>query len=68
MAELKTTRNDGDVGLFLESVKNDRRREDAVTVKEVMTRLTGEEPQMWGNSIVGFGPYVYKPKTGGSDS
>ena len=68
MAELKTTRNDGDVGSFLESVKNDRRREDAFTVKEMMTRLSGEKPQMWGSSIVGFGPYVYKAKEGGSES
>lgn len=67
MAELKTQRNDGDVDAFLESVENERRREDAFVVKEIMTRLSGDEPQMWGSSIVGFGPYVYKPKAGGSE-
>lgn len=31
-----------------------------------MKSLTGLEPEMWGNSIVGFGAYTYKPKSGGS--
>jgi hypothetical protein len=26
--------------------------------------VTGEQPQMWGTSIVGFGSYHYKYKTG----
>ena len=67
MAEIKTTRNDGDVEAFLNSVDNDRRRQDSFVVKEIMTRLSDEEPEMWGTSIVGFGPYVYKPKAGGSE-
>lgn len=67
MAEIKTTRNDGDVDEFLNSVENDRRREDAFTVKEIMTRLSGEEALMWGTAIVGFGPYMYKPAAGGSE-
>lgn len=67
MAELKTQRNDGDVDTFLESIENDRRREDALAVKEIMTRLSGEQPQMWGTSIVGFGPYTYRPKSGGAE-
>ena len=52
--------------MFLESVENDRRREDAIAVLEIMKRLSGEEPEMWGTSIVGFGPYVYKPTPTGS--
>ena len=68
MAKLKTTRNDGSVDAFLESVENDGRREDAFIMKDIMTRLSGEEPEMWGTSIVGFGPYVYRPKAGGSEN
>ena len=37
-------------------------------MKELMTRLSGEKPEMWGSSIVGFGPYVYRPKAGGSEN
>ena len=68
MAELKTKRNEGDVDAFLDSVENERRRTDAIAVKEIMTRLSGDEPVMWGTSIVGFGPYVYKPPSGGSEN
>lgn len=64
MAELKTTRNDGDVDAFLDSVDNEVRRRDALTIKELMTNITGEKPEIWGTSIVGFGPYRYKPKSG----
>lgn len=64
MAELKTKQNDGDVEAFLSSVENDRRRRDAFSVNEIMTRLSGEQPKMWGASIVGFGEYPYKNASG----
>ena len=61
MAEgLKTVENDGDVGEFLNSVENARRREDAWKVLRMMERVTGEKPRMWGTSIVGFGRYTYR--------
>ena len=57
MAEPKPKKNDGDVQAHLDSVDNDRRRRDAHTVNEIMRRLSGSEPTMWGTSIVGFGEY-----------
>ena len=64
MAEPKTQRNDADVDAFLASVDNDIRRRDAVTVCEIMTRLSGSEPTMWGSSIVGFGEHHYTNGSG----
>lgn len=64
MAELKTQKNEGDVDAFIASVENDTRRRDAETVKEMMTRLSGEEPSMWGSSIVGYGTYTYTSGSG----
>jgi hypothetical protein len=64
MAELKTQPNDGDVDAFLASVENDRRRRDAMAMKEVMCRLSGTEARMWGSSIVGFGEYHYTNASG----
>jgi len=64
MAELKTQPNDGSVEAFLESVENQRRREDAFTVLDLMKRVTGEEPVMWGPAIIGFGAYHYKYESG----
>lgn len=65
MAELKTTRNDGDVDEFLAAVEDETRRRDAIAMKELMSGITGEKPQMWGDSIVGFGTYVYRARSGG---
>ena len=67
MAELKTTPNDGDVNAFLGAVENDRRRRDAIAVCALMSEITGDKPRMWGDSIVGFGSYRYRPRSGGAD-
>ena len=64
MSELKTKRNDGDVRGYLESVTNKRRREDSLVMLELMREITGEPPEMWGSSIVGFGSYHYKYASG----
>ena len=64
MAELKTKPNDGDVELFLNSVDNERKRQDSFKILELMKEVTGEEPKMWGASIVGFGSYHYKYDSG----
>ncbi len=59
MAELKTKQNDASVEAFLESVEHKTRKADAYTVLEMMKEVTGEEPSMWGDSIIGFGNYHY---------
>lgn len=65
MAELKTQRNDdADVDAFLDSVENEKRREDCRAVVELMQDITGAPPTMWGTSIIGFGTYQYKYKSG----
>ena len=66
MSELRTKQNDADVEAFLGAVGNDRRREDSFTVLELMKRITGEEPRMWGAAIVGFGTYRYRYASGRS--
>ncbi len=64
MAELKTKPNRRSVDKFLSSVDHDRRREDSQVVLDLMKRVTGDEPRMWGDSIVGFGSYHYKYDSG----
>ena len=66
MAELKTKVNDADVVGYLNSVADERKRQDCFAVLELMRRTTGEEPRMWGDSIVGFGAYHYVYATGNS--
>lgn len=64
MAELKTKRNKGDVEAYLKSVENEKKRQDSLTIMELMKEVTGEEPEMWGESIVGYGTYHYKYVSG----
>ena len=44
---------------FIEQVPNATRRADAEHMIEIMRDITGEEPVMWGPSIIGFGSYHY---------
>ncbi len=64
MTELKTQRNKGDVEAFLNGVSDEGKREDSFAVLELMKKITGEVPAMWGDSIVGFGSYDYKYASG----
>lgn len=64
MAELKTKPTDESVTAFLNSVSDERKREDCFTLLELMQEVTEAEPTMWGNSIVGFGTYHYKYASG----
>ncbi len=61
---MKTTETDADVGAFLEGVKPDRRQRDGIALRDMIQRLTGLEPKMWGPNIVGFGRYHYKYDSG----
>lgn len=64
MSTLKTQENDGDVIAYLNSVDNKRRREDSFVVLDLMRDVTGEEPRMWGDTIIGFGRYTYRYASG----
>lgn len=64
MSEPKTIPNNQSVNDFISTIENDVKRQDCLTLIEIMTRLTGETPKMWGDSIVGFGTYHYKYQSG----
>lgn len=64
MADNKTTANDQNVESFLNGVEDEQKRKDSFTILELMKQVSGSEPTMWGSSIVGFGNYRYKGKSG----
>jgi len=64
MSELKTKKNDASVEDFLNGVGDEKKRKDSFAILEIMKEVTGEEPKMWGGSIVGFGSYHYKYASG----
>lgn len=55
----KTQRTIVDPMEFIASVEHDVRRADAYRLVEIMREETGEEPYMYGPSIVGFGNFHY---------
>ena len=45
---------------FLDAVENEQRRKDGFDLLEIFKQVTGMQPALWGDSIVGFGEYHYK--------
>ena len=64
MSENKTRPTGQNVTDFLNSVEHQTRRQDGLTLLELMQEVTGEDPVLWGSSIVGFGSYHYKYESG----
>jgi Domain of unknown function (DU1801) len=64
LAELKTQPSDASVEGYLNQVEDEKKRQDGLKLLELMQSVTGEEPRMWGDSIVGFGSYHYRYDSG----
>ena len=65
LAEIKTKPTDASVEDFLNGLTDEQKRKDSFVLLEMMKKASGEEPKMWGGSIIGFGDKRYKsPKTG----
>ena len=62
--DLKTKLTDAAVESFLDTVEPAAKREDARAVCDLMAKVSGEPPKMWGPSIIGFGSYHYRYETG----
>jgi hypothetical protein len=64
MAEPKMKETDASVDKFLAAVSPEKKRRDAITICDLMKKVTKLEPKMWGPSIIGFGSYHYKYESG----
>ncbi len=64
MAKNKTEFSDKNVDDFLQTVENEQKRKDSYELIALMEKITGEKAKMWGPTIVGFGNYHYKYKSG----
>lgn len=63
MAEIKTKATKDSVLKFLNSIKPEEKKKDALTLLKLFTKITGEKPVLWGTSMVGFGKYHYKSES-----
>jgi len=65
LAEIKTKQTSASVEDFINGVEGEQKRKDSFVILEMMKEASGEEPRMWGSSIIGFGNKIYRsPKTG----
>jgi hypothetical protein len=59
-AKNKTTATEADVTEFIHAfVDNEQKRNESFQLIQLMTKWSGFEPKMWGQSIIGFGSYHY---------
>lgn len=62
--ESKTKPTAIDPEAFIEAVENPVRREDAKKIDTMMRRVSGEQPRMWGPTMIGYGEYHYRYDSG----
>lgn len=60
----KTVATDQNVRKFIDGVDNEVKRNDSLTLLDMMADITDRPPVMWGSSLIGFGTYHYKYASG----
>ena len=63
MSENKTKPTEVSVEEFIKN-SDPKKVEDSFKLVEIMEKISGEPATMWGPSIIGFGKYRYKYKSG----
>ncbi len=64
MSETKTKPTAASVPEFIATVEPPSKRGDAEELDALFRKVTGEEPVMWGTSIIGYGSYHYNYASG----
>lgn len=65
LAEIKTKPTALSIEDFINALPTEQKRKDSVQLLEMIKKISGEEPVLWGSSIIGFGNKRYKsPATG----
>lgn len=63
--ENKTTATDENVFEFIdEFVDSEQKRQDSLTLIDMMQKITGHPPKMWGPTMIGFGDWHYVSPSG----
>ncbi len=60
----KTVATDGSVADFLATIDDAQQSADSQVLCDMMRRVTGCPPVMWGAAIIGFGKYHYVYESG----
>ncbi|MBV7266770.1 DUF1801 domain-containing protein [Erythrobacter ani] len=57
MTEPKTAKTDASVDDYIDAVEPEAKRGEARMLDALFRKVTGEEPAIWGPSIIGYGEY-----------
>ncbi|MGD0988119.1 MAG: DUF1801 domain-containing protein [Candidatus Sulfotelmatobacter sp.] len=64
MRENKTKATSLSISAYIDALAEPTRRSDARELIRLMKLASGEEPRLWGPSIIGFGSYHYRYDSG----
>ena len=64
MSSNKTKPTNASVDTFIRKIVDQNKQSDCRKLLELMQKITRNTPKMWGNSIIGFGEYHYRYKSG----
>ncbi|TVZ51555.1 DUF1801 domain-containing protein [Dokdonia sp. Hel_I_53] len=64
MSTQKTTKTNASVSHFIDSIAHPTRKENSSQLLSMMNDITGMEPNMWGDSIIGYDEYQYSYASG----
>jgi hypothetical protein len=64
MSDRKTQPNDASVEQVIDAAADERRRDDARDVLDLLREVTGAVPVVWGSSMIGFGRQPYTTADG----
>ena len=66
MPKTKTKPTDASVDAYLASRASPEQLADCKAIMTICTRVTKQQPKMWGPSMVGYGAYTYRYESGHS--
>jgi hypothetical protein len=64
MDDNKTKETEKSVEDFINTVEDQKKKQDSFELVKLLQEVSGFEPKMWGDSIIGFGSYHYKYDSG----
>jgi hypothetical protein len=64
VTEQKTIPTEKDVEGYLNTIGDEQKRRDSITLLELMRQISGCQPKLWVGNIVGFGEYHYRYASG----
>jgi hypothetical protein len=63
-SENKTRPTKNSVGEFIGKIEDEQMRKDCCSLVKFMESISGENPVLWGDAMIGFGKYHYRYASG----